>query len=80
GIASIYRLDNERYGMVGNSQILLNRFTKEVVHELGHTFGLIHCLNPSCVMRSSTYVEDIDQKTQNLCIRCREEFVSLTQV
>jgi archaemetzincin len=78
GIASIYRLDNERYGMVGDNQILLNRLTKEIIHELGHTFGLIHCLNPSCVMRSSTYVEDIDQKTQNLCSKCKEEFISLT--
>jgi archaemetzincin len=78
GIASMYRLDNERYGMVGDNQILLDRFSKEVIHELGHTFGLIHCPNPTCVMRSSTYVEDIDQKSQNLCFRCRDEFISLT--
>jgi len=71
GIASLYRLSNERYGMVSDAQLMLDRFKKEVIHELGHTLGLIHCTNPKCVMRSSTYVEDIDQKEQNLCRDCR---------
>jgi archaemetzincin len=73
GIASLYRFNNERYGMTGDNQFLLDRFKKEVIHELGHTFGLIHCHNPTCVMRSSTYVEDIDQKNQQFCSKCRSE-------
>lgn len=73
GIASLYRLSNERYGIDSDDKALLERFTKEVIHELGHTFGLIHCFLPSCVMHASTYVEDIDQKESNLCLRCREE-------
>jgi archaemetzincin len=73
GIASLYRLSNERYGMTPDKELLLNRFKKEVIHELGHTLGLIHCPNPICVMRSSTYVEDIDQKSQHLCTNCRSE-------
>lgn len=71
GIASFYRLSNERYGMKADNILLLDRFTKEVIHEFGHTFGLIHCHIPTCVMRSSTYVEDIDQKSHNLCSLCR---------
>ncbi len=73
GIASLYRFNNERYGMAGDNQFLLDRFKKEVIHELGHTFGLIHCHNQACVMRSSTYVEDIDQKNLQLCSNCRAE-------
>ncbi len=73
GIVSLYRFNNERYGMTGDNQFLLDRFKKEVIHELGHTFGLIHCHNPTCVMRSSTYVEDIDQKNQHLCSGCKVE-------
>jgi archaemetzincin len=73
GIASIYRLRNEQYGIKKDEAQLLNRFSKVVIHELGHTFGLIHCLIPTCVMRSSTYVEDIDQKSHNLCVKCRTE-------
>jgi len=73
GITSLYRLSNERYGMAPDEQLLLERFKKEVIHELGHTLGLIHCPNPICVMRSSTYVEDIDQKSQHLCSNCRSK-------
>lgn len=73
GIASLYRFSNERYGMKKNDEIMLERFKKEVIHELGHTFGLIHCHVPTCVMRSSTYVEDIDQKSASLCHQCREK-------
>lgn len=71
GIASIYRLKNERYGITADDKLLAQRFRKEVIHELGHTFGLIHCHVPTCVMRSSTYVEDIDQKEEWLCHQCR---------
>jgi archaemetzincin len=73
GIASLYRLSNERYGMPKDDQSLLDRFIKEVIHELGHMIGLRHCQIPSCVMRSSTYVEDIDQKSSNFCMNCRKE-------
>ena len=62
GVVSLYRLNNERYGMISDEKILLERAIKEVIHELGHTLGFIHCHTPTCVMRSSTYVEDIDQK------------------
>lgn len=72
-IASLYRLSNERYGMKADDELLLNRFIKEVIHELGHTFGLIHCHTASCVMQSSTYVEDIDLKNSHLCSKCRTE-------
>lgn len=72
GIASTYRLRNELYGMKQSEQLLQDRFSKVCIHELGHTFGLIHCQNFSCVMRSSTYVEDLDQKDSGLCEGCRE--------
>jgi len=73
GIASLYRLSNERYGMVYDEHLMIERFKKEVIHELGHTFGLIHCSSPTCVMRSSTYVEDIDQKSVHLCRDCKSK-------
>ena len=72
GIASLFRLSNERYGLPKNEEILAERFIKEVIHELGHTFGLLHCQLPDCVMRSSAYVEDIDQKGSHLCGGCRK--------
>jgi len=77
GIASLYRLRNELYGMKKDEDLLLDRFQKVIVHELGHTFGLIHCYHPGCVMRSSTYVEDIDQKSYKLCTSCQAKIVNL---
>lgn len=73
GIVSLYRLRNELYGLEKSNEILNERLRKVVIHEIGHMFGLIHCQNPVCVMRSSTYVEDIDQKNKNLCPKCREQ-------
>ena len=72
GIASLFRLGNEKYGINVDERIYLDRIRKEIIHELGHMFGLYHCLNPYCVMRSSTYVEDIDQKNWTLCSKCRK--------
>jgi len=71
-IASAYRLSNVRYGMIEDYELLLERMTKEVIHEIGHTYGLIHCHVPKCVMSSSTYVEDIDQKSTSFCSNCRD--------
>lgn len=70
-IASTYRLKNERYGIESDDELMQERFVKEVIHELGHTLGLLHCYNPVCVMRSGTYLEDIDQKESTLCNTCR---------
>jgi len=50
GIASLYRLRNEQYGMKKDEELLFDRFRKVIIHELGHTFGLIHCHIPTCVM------------------------------
>jgi archaemetzincin len=57
--------------MKPDEELLIERLKKEAIHELGHTFGLIHCRDPLCVMHSSTYVEDIDQKSQHLCFNCK---------
>lgn len=78
GIVSVYRLKNELYGIEPDEQRLRERFKKVIIHELGHTFGLKHCHTPSCVMLSSTYMEDIDQKDINLCVKCRSD-LSLNQ-
>lgn len=79
GIASYYRLSNERYGVTRNDEIMYQRFRKEVIHELGHLFGLVHCHDPLCVMRSSTYVEDIDQKNEDFCHTCRNKIGKITK-
>lgn len=73
GIASLFRLRNELYGLAPDKDLILERFSRVVIHELGHMFGLIHCHNPICVMRSSTYVEDLDMKRSTFCKACRDQ-------
>lgn len=50
------------------------RLRKECTHELGHTFGLIHCHAPGCVMGRSPGVRDVDSKSGSLCLDCRDVF------
>lgn len=69
-VVSYHRLKNARYGLPPNPAVEFDRLLKEAVHELGHTFGLVHCSFPECVMHTSTYVEDIDLKRSAFCIGC----------
>mgnify|MGYP001598642026 CR=1 FL=1 len=69
-IVSTHRLSNQYYGLPGSHELLLLRLEKELIHELGHTFGLYHCRQFECVMRSSTYVEEIDIKKAIPCHDC----------
>ena len=74
GVISSHRLHQEYYGLPNDSFLLQTRIQKETVHELGHNFGLIHCINTKCVMHSSTYVEDIDYKEVSFCDSCKNQY------
>jgi archaemetzincin len=70
-VVSTHRLREEIYGLPADPEILLDRLTKEAVHELGHTFGLRHCDDWTCVMASTNSVERLDIRTASFCERCR---------
>ncbi len=69
-LISTYRLRNEFYQKSPDIHLFQERVLKEAVHELGHTYGLIHCNYPNCVMQSSTYIEDVDEKSVTFCESC----------
>ena len=69
-VVSSFRLRDELYGLSKNPERLKERLEKEAIHELGHTFGLIHCREPNCVMFTSTYAEEIDFKSKDFCHAC----------
>jgi len=47
------------------------RLAKECVHELGHTFGLVHCDAARCVMSRSVNLASVDGKSTTFCNDCR---------
>jgi len=77
-LVSGHRLHNSRYGLAEDPILYSERLLKCLIHELGHAFGLKHCLKPGCVMVSTTYVEEMDQKSDKFCQTCQSELVTLT--
>ncbi|RPI17735.1 MAG: archemetzincin [Ignavibacteriae bacterium] len=69
-IISVCRLHEEFYSGVTNNELLYERAIKEVYHELGHNFGLIHCNDWDCVMHSSNSIEEVDLKGNTYCRNC----------
>jgi archaemetzincin len=75
GVVSVARLRNEFHGGVPDPAALRQRTLKELVHELGHTFGLRHCADASCVMFSSHNLDDTDAKDFRFCRACRDTYL-----
>ncbi|MGD0500948.1 MAG: archaemetzincin [Bryobacteraceae bacterium] len=69
-VVSTARLKEDFYGMPPREDLLRERLLKEAVHELGHTFGLRHCMDWRCVMASSHAVERLDVKGAEFCRAC----------
>jgi archaemetzincin len=74
-IVSLCRLRPEYYGLAPDEALFLERATKEIVHELGHTFGLGHCPNNKCVMHFSNSLADTDVKEAHFCSKCRPKII-----
>jgi len=69
-VVSYHRLRPEAYGLPEDANLVSARLEIEAVHELGHTFGLLHCREQACVMHASTYAEEIDLKSPAFCAEC----------
>ncbi|MDA0335905.1 MAG: archaemetzincin family Zn-dependent metalloprotease [bacterium] len=69
-VVSTHRLYPDVYGLPADPMRLQQRLITEGVHELGHTYGLVHCHDPACVMHASRAADDIDDKTASFCLSC----------
>jgi archaemetzincin len=58
---------------------LAARVVKEAVHEVGHTYGLVHCATLACVMSRSPGLRSVDLKSDRLCAECRVRYRELTE-
>jgi archaemetzincin len=72
GVTSMFRLRPEGNSVPRDTGKMRERLAKETLHELGHTFGLVHCRLPWCVMAASRFPEEIDFKDLRFCEGCAE--------
>lgn len=72
-VISIHRLRPEFYGQTPDKRLFLERCAKEAIHEIGHTLGLGHCNDTSCVMFFSNSIWDTDRKGLGFCEKCHSE-------
>jgi archaemetzincin len=70
-IISLCRLNPLFYKKPFDQKLLIERATKEAIHEIGHTFKLEHCSNEKCVMCFSNTISDVDKKGKDLCGMCK---------
>lgn len=52
-------------------KLYYERIIREAVHGIGHTIGLTHCRDRSCIMHSSDTVGHIDAKQTGFCQTCQ---------
>ena len=68
-IVSTFRLKEDL--KVFTADAFKERIEKEAIHELGHTFKLLHCKDHKCIMHYCRSIRDVDRKTDSLCRYCR---------
>jgi archaemetzincin len=69
-IVSTARLRQEFYGFPADPDRLHRRLRTEVLHEMGHTFGLVHCPEPRCPMSLASSLQHVDRKLDTFCRGC----------
>jgi archaemetzincin len=69
-VVSIARLSPTFYGLPDDRAVTARRALLEILHEVGHVAGLLHCDRPSCVMRLTGTVEDLDARGTSWCESC----------
>jgi len=70
-LVSLHRLRQEYYNLEPDQIIFLSRCEKEVIHEISHTYGLVHCIDKNCIMYPSNNIIDTDVKSNSFCSNCR---------
>ncbi len=63
----------------GEAARIALRLQKEAVHELGHTYGLLHCHDATCAMARSPSLRHVDAKAPALCRACHARALELQE-
>jgi len=75
GVSSIYRLQDGKLTS-DNFNLCLSRLLKISSHEIGHMFGLHHCITADCVMNGTNSMSETDKNSIRLCSVCQRKLNS----
>ncbi|MBL9133402.1 MAG: hypothetical protein JNG86_19480 [Verrucomicrobiaceae bacterium] len=73
GVFSFARYDPAFYGEARDAEtraLILRRSCKVLSHEMGHMFGLLHCVFYECIMNGSNHLDETDSRPMHLCPVC----------
>ena len=71
-VSSVFRLQNGSLSGK-NYKLSLMRLLKISSHEIGHIFGLKHCIYASCVMNGTNSMLETDKSILRLCSNCQSK-------
>lgn len=74
-VTSIYRFSNGSLSALNFNESLL-RLMKISSHEIGHMFGITHCLNANCVMNGTNTLSETDTHFARACSLCQQKLNS----
>ena len=63
----------------GDEHVLLRRALQTLTHEIGHTFGLKHCVYFSCLMQGANTLEEAENRMPDLCAVCLRKLLYITR-
>ncbi|WXG47453.1 MAG: hypothetical protein WED05_12470 [Candidatus Atabeyarchaeum deiterrae] len=69
-VVSSHRIHPSFWGIVERRDFFETQWGKVVTHEFGHTVGLIHCQDWSCVMKFSNSPSELYAKGTGFCKKC----------
>lgn len=75
GVSSMYRFSNGNLTEL-NFNKSLERLIKISSHEIGHMFGINHCLNAICVMNGTNSITETDDHFARACSLCQQKLNS----
>ena len=73
GVYSFVRYAPDFYGDAAGPnarQLVLKRSLKVMVHEIGHMFGLHHCVQHHCLLNGSNHLAESDARPAHACPVC----------
>ncbi|MCY1008298.1 archaemetzincin [Nannocystis pusilla] len=76
GVYSFARFDPAFYGEARGPGVrpkILRRCLGLLVHEVGHMFGLYHCVHFHCIMNGCNHLDESDRAPLHLCPVCRRK-------